>query len=155
MLWRCFSEPLSSERSMISVRDEKRKKIVTTTYWLDYNTVRILRVQVRASSQTKGLERGWEQRARKTLTPHFTDFFTDFEKKTRLFCSPHIDKKLNSRSCAKKKYTCQGRCVPRKKFYPRKRGITTQVDFRTGQSTRKGRRLPWVKEGHDWSIACK
>ena len=25
--------------------------------------------------------------ARKTLTPRFTDFFTDFEKKTRLFCS--------------------------------------------------------------------
>ena len=27
-------------------------------------------------------------RACKTLTPRFTDFFTDFEKKTRLFCSP-------------------------------------------------------------------
>ena len=26
-------------------------------------------------------------RARKTLTPRFTDFFTDFEEKTRLFCS--------------------------------------------------------------------
>ena len=26
-------------------------------------------------------------RARKTLTPRFTDFFTDFEKKNRLFCS--------------------------------------------------------------------
>ena len=25
--------------------------------------------------------------ARKTLTPPFTDFFTDFEKKNRLFCS--------------------------------------------------------------------
>ena len=50
--------------------------------------------------QTKGLERGWKQRGRlgrdattgrqyyfscltrpTTLTPHFTDFFTDFEKK--------------------------------------------------------------------------
>ena len=60
-------------------------------------------------SQTKGLERGWKQRARlfflsphtpygracearalrarKTLTLRFTDFFTDFEKKTRLFGS--------------------------------------------------------------------
>ena len=28
-----------------------------------------------------------ELRARKTLTPRFTDFFTDFEKKKRLFCS--------------------------------------------------------------------
>ena len=27
------------------------------------------------------------RRARKTLTPRFTDFFTDFEKKNRLFCS--------------------------------------------------------------------
>ena len=26
-------------------------------------------------------------RARKTLTARFTDFFTDFEKKTRLFCT--------------------------------------------------------------------
>ena len=26
-------------------------------------------------------------RARKTLTPRFTDFFADFEKKSRLFCS--------------------------------------------------------------------
>ena len=26
-------------------------------------------------------------RARKTLTPRFTDFFTDSEKKNRLFCS--------------------------------------------------------------------
>ena len=25
--------------------------------------------------------------ARRTLTPRFTDFFTDFEKKNRLFCS--------------------------------------------------------------------
>ena len=46
-----------------------------------------LRIQVRASSQTKGLEWGWKQRARlgETLTPRFTDFFTDFEKKTDCF----------------------------------------------------------------------
>ena len=73
-----------------------------------------LRIQVRASSQTKVLERGWKQRARlgrdakgktdrwffslashalrvcaprarKTLTPRFTDFFTDFEKKIDCF----------------------------------------------------------------------
>ena len=60
--------------------------------------------------QTKGLKRDWKQRARlgsfsslashalrvcearalrlrKTLTPRFTDFFNDFEEKTRLFCS--------------------------------------------------------------------
>ena len=29
-------------------------------------------------------------RARKTLTPRFTDFFTDFEKKNRLFCSLYL-----------------------------------------------------------------
>ena len=47
-----------------------------------------LRIQVRASSQTKGLERGWKNRtvrlarfARKTFTPRFTDLITDFEKK--------------------------------------------------------------------------
>ena len=60
-----------------------------------------LRILIRVSSQTKGLERGWKRRARlgrdvlrlarfahKTLTPRFTDIFTDFEKKKpRLFCS--------------------------------------------------------------------
>ena len=43
-----------------------------------------LRIQVPASSQTKGLERGCKRLARlarKTLTARFTDFFTDFEKK--------------------------------------------------------------------------
>ena len=52
-----------------------------------------LRIQVRAGSQTKGLERGWKRRVRlrrdaiTTLTPRFTNFFTDFEEKNRLFCS--------------------------------------------------------------------
>ena len=31
-------------------------------------------------------------RALKTLTPRFTDFFTDFEKKNRLFCSLTVDR---------------------------------------------------------------
>ena len=57
-----------------------------------------MRIQVRASSQQKvwneaeNRERDWgetlsacEARARKTLTPRFTDFFTDFEKKTDCF----------------------------------------------------------------------
>ena len=34
-------------------------------------------------------------RARKTLTPRFTDFFTDLEKKNRLFCSL-IDGRIRS-----------------------------------------------------------
>ena len=35
-----------------------------------------------------GERRACEARAfRETLTPRFTDFFTDFEKKNRLFCS--------------------------------------------------------------------
>ena len=33
-------------------------------------------------------------RAPKTLTPRFTDFFTHFEKKNRLFCSLFFEKKL-------------------------------------------------------------
>ena len=32
-------------------------------------------------------------RARKTLTTRFTDLFTDFEKKTRLFCSLYYQEK--------------------------------------------------------------
>ena len=45
---------------------------------------RFWRIQVRVSSNTKGLKRGWKRSvrlARITLTPRFTDFFTDFEKK--------------------------------------------------------------------------
>ena len=72
---------------------------------IDCKTVRIFAYSSRASSQTKGLEWCWKQRARlgrdakntvfflsphtlrarKTLTPRFTDFFTDFEKKTDCF----------------------------------------------------------------------
>ena len=44
----------------------------------------VLRIQVRASSKTKGLE-ARALRARKTLTPRFTDFFTDLEEKTDCF----------------------------------------------------------------------
>ena len=68
------------------------------SFSLDRKTVHIFaKIQVHASSQTKGLERGWKRRARlsphtlalrarKTLTPRFTDFFTDFEgKKTDCF----------------------------------------------------------------------
>ena len=49
-----------------------------------------MRIQVRASSQTKGVERGWKREARavrahQTLTPRVTDFFTDFEEKTDCF----------------------------------------------------------------------
>ena len=56
-----------------------------------------LRIHVRASTQTKGLERDGKQRARlgrgevcalyahKTLKPRFTDFCTDFEKKSNCF----------------------------------------------------------------------
>ena len=46
-----------------------------------------MRIQVRkARSQTKGLERKVRALcARKTLTTGFTDFFTDFEKKTDCF----------------------------------------------------------------------
>ena len=64
------------------------------SFSLDRKTVLIFAlIKVHASSQTKGLERGWKRRARlsphtlalrarKTLTPRFTDCFTDFEKKT-------------------------------------------------------------------------
>ena len=104
--------------------------LLSLNKWLTAKQSVLLRIQVRASSKKKGLERGWKQiarlrrdaknadcpfciryirsnypllpptgnshsphtlralSARKTLTPRFTDFFTDFEKKkTRLFCS--------------------------------------------------------------------
>ena len=64
-----------------------------------------LRIQVRASSQTKGLQRGCLHackaralRAHKTLTPPLTDFFTDFEKKTDSFAVQIVYEIIHDRS---------------------------------------------------------
>ena len=44
-------------------------------------------------NEAENRERDWGEKlnstrfARETFTPRFTDFFTDFEKKNRLFCS--------------------------------------------------------------------
>ena len=57
---------------------------------LGCKTVRIFAYSSTREQSNKRSLRACEARAlraRKTLTPRFTDFFTDFEKKTRLFCS--------------------------------------------------------------------
>ena len=41
----------------------------------------------RSGTRLKTESETGERRTRKTRTPRFTDFFTDFEKKNRLFCS--------------------------------------------------------------------
>ena len=109
--------PLSPSPNYSWIRARTRKKL-RINLGLDCKTVRIFAYSStqRASSQTKGLERSWKQRARpesesetwgesrltsptgtlraceartlrarKTLTARFTDFFTDFEKKTDCF----------------------------------------------------------------------
>ena len=99
-----FSLPLifTLVAASISPFSHRRYKIFVFFFQrnLDCKTVRtVLRIQVRASSQTKGLERGWKQRARLgrdakntfffSLASHAlrdsSDFFTDFEKKTDRF----------------------------------------------------------------------
>ena len=97
---------------ILSYRFENAKPIgpyiryAVSIYWWTAKQSVFLCIQVRASSQTKGLEWGWKQRARlgrdafslarracearalrarKILTPRFIDFFTDFEKKTDCF----------------------------------------------------------------------
>ena len=99
-----------SWRIWISQGTRVKQKVISASFAISkpcrlQNSPYFLRIQVRASSQKKGLERGWKQRARlgrdffslashalpacearalracKTLTPRFTDFFTDFEKK--------------------------------------------------------------------------
>ena len=45
------------------------------------------RLKIRFSRLTGRVRLALARFARKTLTPRFTDFFTDFEKKTRLFFS--------------------------------------------------------------------
>ena len=78
---------------------------------IDCKTARILacsstREQLNKSSETRlktESETGFfsracearELRARKTLTSRFTDFFTDFEKKNRRFCSLGQKRLLN------------------------------------------------------------
>ena len=57
--------------------------------------------------------------ARKTLTPHFTFFFTDFEKKTRLSCSLKNNRKN----------------YPRKFFWTK--GKETRVKFNPGLSVNR------------------
>ena len=49
---------------------------------LDCKTVRIFAY---SSTREQSNKRSGMRRARKTLTPRFTDFFTDFEKKTDCF----------------------------------------------------------------------
>ena len=68
---------------------------------LDCKTVRIFaysstreQSNKRSGMRLKTALRACEARAlgaRKTLTPRFTDFFTDFEKKNRLFCSLRVN----------------------------------------------------------------
>ena len=76
---------LSIHTSYMQIEEGNNRQRVIVRLRIDCKTVRILRIQVRASSQTKGLERRACEtralRARKTLTPRFTNLFTDFEKK--------------------------------------------------------------------------
>ena len=49
-------------------------------------------VKQKVWNEAQNRERDWGEtlRARKTLTPRFIDFFTDFEKKNLLFCGLHV-----------------------------------------------------------------
>ena len=91
----------TTKKKKIPVGISQQNNFLCCIYFRLQNSPYFLHIQVCASSQTKGLERGWKQRARlgrdakynffslvshallagKTLTPRFTDFFTDFEKK--------------------------------------------------------------------------
>ena len=116
MEWRCNFSKTESFQSIEDRLDRPLKKQSNQNgaHEVDCKTVRILRIQERASSQTKGLEWGWKQRARLGrdakkyvffLSPH-TPYgrvrlarfarvrllrhalpisFTDFEKKTDCF----------------------------------------------------------------------
>ena len=64
-------------------------------YKMRKSRLQTVRIQVSASSQTKGLERARALHACKTLTPRFTDFLTDFEKKPTVLQS--IEKAIKNR----------------------------------------------------------
>ena len=54
---------------------------------LDCKTVRIFAYSSTREQSNKRSGKKLKTERLKTLTPRFTDFFTDFEKKNRLFCS--------------------------------------------------------------------
>ena len=60
-----------------SLKEHSEARLPNSPYFCVYKYARAVK------------QKGWTRalRARKTPTPRFTDFFTDFEKKTRLFCS--------------------------------------------------------------------
>ena len=66
MEWRCNFSKTESFQSIEDRLDRPLKKQSNQNgaHEVDCKTVRILRIQERASSQTKGLEWGWKQRAR-------------------------------------------------------------------------------------------
>ena len=65
-----------------TLKSSKRKK---DSFGIDCKTV-FSRIFAYSSTREQSCE-ARTLRALKTLTPRFTDFFTDFEKKNRLFCS--------------------------------------------------------------------
>ena len=113
---------------------------------LDWKTV-FLHIQVCWSSQTKGLEWGWKQRARqgrdakstpngrvrlalcthKTLTPRFTHFFTDLEKKNDCFAV--YAKVINYCLCLDTKCSCRVMEMISNKFHWRALNVIIFGDF--------------------------
>ena len=70
--------------------DVTRDRLQNSPYFCVFKYARAVKQKVEAENK----ERDWAcearaVRARKILTPRFTDFFTDFEEKNRLFCSLH------------------------------------------------------------------
>ena len=70
----------------------RRSRLQNSPYFRVFKYARAVKQKVWNEAENR--EQDWGEtcearvlRARKTLTPRFTDFFTDFEKKTRLFGS--------------------------------------------------------------------
>ena len=56
-------------------------RLKNSPYFCEFKYTRAVKQKV--WNEAENGERDWGE----TLTPRFTDFFTDFEKKNRLFCS--------------------------------------------------------------------
>ena len=70
--------------------DVTRDRLQNSPYFCVFKYARAVKQKVEAENKERDCAgEARAVRARKILTPRFTDFFTDFEEKNRLFCSLH------------------------------------------------------------------
>ena len=84
----------SSPENVIQLRLQNSPYFCVFKYATREQSNKRSRTRLKTKSETWGACEASALRARETLTARFTDFFTDFEKKNRLFCSLNSTKQV-------------------------------------------------------------